>query len=284
MAKSHETGLTRFLRTALSFILAGVISILGMSVCASSFIMKDTNIEKYFSSYQYTCAVRDDLIDYVNSVYTKNGIDKSNVEAIITYDLVNECVDNYAGHYISYRVGYDEQAYLLSIETVCTSIEADIKAQLDSANIEYSSDAVNNIVNSIRSYYDDIVQINGVDKLKPVLNVGVPALYVTMGVSAFFFIFITLIIIFLGEKRYRSFRAISISFLTSGLFELCLAGIVYIISQVKKLDVYPSYFGHQVIEYVNYSISMVIIFAMLTLLFALAIAVLAWFKKIKGKR
>ena len=90
MASNAETGLTRLLRTALSFVLALIITILGMSICANTCILNSNNIENRFISYEYTNAVRDDILSYTKSEYVKNGLDYSNVDSIITYDEVNQ--------------------------------------------------------------------------------------------------------------------------------------------------------------------------------------------------
>ena len=113
---------------------------------------------------------------------------------------------------------------------------------------------------------------------------GVPAGYAAIGVCSFFFIFVLLILFFLGEKKYRSLRAISISFFTAGIFEICLANIVLIISQIKKFDIYPVYLYNQFMDYVYSCIGAVVASGFFLIVIGIAIAALTWINKVKGKR
>lgn len=280
-SSAHETRLVKVLRTVLSFLLAGVISVLCVSICFNVYFLKASAIEKRLTCYEYTVGVQNSVTEYTESVYDRNGLEKDNISSIITYDAVKEAVDNYAGRYISARVGYEDDAYKKSISAICDEIKKDISSQIRATGQAENDDALAVIVKSINDYFVSEIDIPGVSKLGTVFNIGVPASYAAIGISAFFFIFITLILLFIGERRHRSLRAVSISFLTAGLFEICLSIIVYIISRVKTFDIYPIYLSEQFMRCVDNGIGIVAAFGASMLVLSAAISVLVWIKKNK---
>lgn len=281
---SSESKLIKRLRAVLGFVLSAVIAALSVAICANAVFLNEKNIEKRFTCYEYVSAVRNDVIEYTKSVYDRNGLDKSNIDSIITFEAVDEVAENYAGHYISFRVSYDESSYLASIKTVGDEIADDIAVQVTNSNQQFNQETASEIVSSINDYFDDAVSLTGVSYLETVLNIGTPVCYIIIGVCLFFFVFITLILFFLGEKRYRSLRTISISFLTSGIFEMCLAFIVFVISRVKTIDVYPLYLSQQLMKYIDECIIVVVISGAAAVMVSVAVSAVTWVNKIKGKR
>lgn len=284
--KTSETKLVRSLRVILSFLLAGITVLLSIAFCFNSDFLKREQVEKYFTDYAYVCALREDVVSYVESIYDRNGLSSENIENIIDYQSVKDVADKYAGFYIGGRIGYGEQDYAKQIETVCSSVREDIVLQVERTGQSNNSSAVDTIVKSIGDYFTNEVSIDGISKISAVFNVGTTVSYVVIGIGAFFFVFTVLILCFLGEKRqrYRSFRACAISFFTAGFYDICLAGIIVIISKVKNFDIYPIYLSDQFMRYFHGCIGLIIIAGFILLVIALAIASLTWIKKVKGKR
>lgn len=279
-----EKKLIKALRILLSFVLAVIIATLSLGVCFSTEFLDASKIEKYFTCYEYTNGVRNDVLTYAKGFYTKNGLADDKLEDIISYDAVKAVTENYAGHYISSRVGYDENAYLKSIQEVAAALKADIAEQVAKTQQSENAGAVDAAVKSISNYFANEVEIKGAEHIETLFNIGEPAGYAVIGVCAFFFIFISLILFFLGEKRYRSLRAISISFFTAGLFQICLSGIVLIISQIKKFDIYPLYLYNQFMAYLYSCLGTVVLAGFITFVIGIAIAAFTWINKVKGKR
>ena len=55
----------------------------------------------------------------------------------------------------------------------------------------------------------------------------------------------------MGSKKYRGLRAISFSFIASGILQLILILGVEIIKTMKQLVIYPKYLCEAVLDYVN---------------------------------
>ena len=277
--KTPESKLIKALRIILSFILSVVIATIGVAVCVNSSFLDGKNIEKHFTSYEYVSGVREDVISYTESVYDRNGLDKSNIYDIITFEKVSEAVQNYTGHYISSRIGFDEDTYTNTIDGIVDVLSDDIDVQVKKSGQAYDAESAKRLTDSVNSYFVSAVDITGVSYIETILNVGVPISYAVIGIGVFFFIFITLILYFLGERRYRSLRAISISFWTSGIFEICLAVMVFVISRVKKFDVYPIYLSEQLMKYVDGCLGMVAVLGLMLIVVAISTSAAAWLSK-----
>lgn len=280
-----ESKLILFLRTILSFLLAISISVVGVAFCFSSNFLNSTKIEKCFTDYSYISGVRENVISFVDDVYLRNGLDSENVDNIISIDAVKSVVEGYTGYYITQRVGFDENMYIKSISSICDNLKLDIKEQIKLTNQTDDTKAVDNLGSDISDYFINEINIPGISRLETLLNVGIPASYGVLGGSLFFLVAIGLILIFLGEKdrRYRSVSAVSISFLTAGFFEIFLAGIVLIISNLKKFDIYPVYLSDSFMHYFYTCILAVVVTGLLFIVISLAVSTLAWINKSKIK-
>ena len=287
MASSNgESRLIKSLRTILSFLLAIDIAVVGMALCFNTNFLNSNKIEKCFTDYSYISGVRDNVISFVDDAYLRNGLNSENVGDIISISAVKDVVEGYTGFYITQRVGFDENLYVKSIASVCDSLRLDINDQIKLANLNENAQAVDNLVKVISDYFIEEVNIPGISKLETVLNIGTPVSYGVLGGSIFFFIAIGLILIFLGEKeyRYRSVSAVSIGFLTAGFFEILLACIVLIISNLKKFDIYPIYLYDSFMHYFYTCVLAVIVTGLLLIVISLMVSTLAWIirSKIKG--
>lgn len=280
-SEAPETKLVKALRTILSFIFAAVISTVSIACCFSASFLKPENVEKSFTSYNYTDGVRQNLLTYVDSYYQKSGFDTDKLGEIISYDAVKEAVTNYAGCYISQRVGFVEENYIQSIDKMIDGIKEDMLVQIKLTRQNNNEAMLNTALTSIKNYFTSEIAVKGSDKLSAVFNIGRPVMYAIIGAGVFLFVFITLILYFLGEKKYRSLRAITISFMTAGLFDICLAVIVLVISRLKKFDIYPIYLYDEFIRYVNTCIGTVVVAGFLCIMLSFIAAAITWKKKNK---
>lgn len=284
-SSNGESRLIKSLRTILSFLLAIDIAVVGMAVCFSTNFLNSNKIEKCFTDYSYISGVRDNVIGFVDDAYLRNGLNSENVDNIISISAVKDVIEGYTGFYITQRVGFDENLYVKSIASVCDSLRLDINEQIKLANLNENAQAVDNLVKVITDYFIEEVNIPGISRLETVLNIGIPASYGVLGGSLFLFIAIGLILIFLGDKeyRYRSLSAVSISILTAGIFEILLACIVLIISNLRKFDIYPIYLYDSFMHYFYTCVLTVAVTGLLLIVISLTVSTLAWIKKSKIK-
>ena len=281
MARTPEQKLAKLLRGIFSFLLAGVITILSVAICFVSNFINPESVEKYFNSFEYSCGVRDDISDYAKDIYDKNGLDNSNIDYIFSYDNVKLIVDDYAAHVIADRAGYDEKLYSKHIEDVTDDLRQDIEAQLKANGNDNDIKAIDQIVRSVAKYIEKEINITGIGKLNSVMSIGNKITKVILFVNGALFIFVAGVLLFLGEQRYRSVRAISISFLTSGFYQIFLGLIVIIISRVKRFDIYPNYLFDQLMSYVDNCSQTLMLAGFVLIIISIFFASIAWMQKNK---
>lgn len=275
-SNSHETRFSKNIRGLISFVLFLLIVLLSLSACARLSFLNEETIEKQFTGYAYTSALRDDVADYVKDVCTLNGISDDNVDEIFSYGTVSEAVKAYYGFYISDKIEYSEESYKNQIDNICNEFMISIQTQLDEDGVKYDKNSVNTIADSINEYFVNTVELPHMDKIKSVFSVGNIALYAVIGVSTFFVLALMLIEFFVGTKRQRSVRAISMSFLTAGIYELLLALIIYIVSLIKHVDVFPVYLSQQFLSYIYTALANVAFCGTMLILVSIIIMIVVW--------
>ncbi len=275
MAVSHENKLSRTLRTLLSFALFVMIVLLSLSVSSKAVLLNKTKIEALFTDYEYVSSVKDSVAQYTTDIYLKNGLDADSVNKIIDERLIKDSIRSY----ISNRLGIDssdnENTYLEPIGNICDVIESDIIKQIADKGIENNKENISPIINSLNKYIVNEIDISVANE-KAIVNVGSIALIVISCVSAFFTASISLVLVFIGTKRYRSIRAVGISFVSAGLFDILSSLIIYIILQIKHIDIFPLYLRDLVMKYIYSGLGGFIISGCFLLLISLIFSVIVW--------
>lgn len=273
---SHEAKLSIVLRTLLSFVLFVMVSLLSVAVCAKAVMINPKNIEKYLTSYEYSMGVSKSVTDYAADVYVQNGLSPENLELIFDCENVKQPVLAYAAYQITSTIGYTKDSYIEEIDKVCKAFDDDLKAQVTASGQTLNENKSNDISTSVRDYFKSEIEIVYINQIKTVMNVGSVATAVIIGISAFFTFSAALILFFIGTKRYRSIRAIAISFISAGLFNIILAFIVYIISLIKHIDIYPIYLSTAFMDYIYSCIANTAVSGGLLLLISLIILTIIW--------
>lgn len=275
MAVSHENKLSRTLRTLLSFALFVMIVLLSLSVSSKAVLLNKTKIGALFTDYEYVSSVKDSVAQYTTDIYLKNGLDADSVNKIIDERLIKDSIRSY----ISNRLGIDssdnENTYLEPIGNICDVIESDIIKQIADKGIENNKENISPIINSLNKYIVNEIDISVANE-KAIVNVGSIALIVISCVSAFFTASISLVLVFIGTKRYRSIRAVGISFASAGLFDILSSLIIYIILQIKHIDIFPLYLRDLVMKYIYSGLGGFIISGCFLLLISLIFSVIVW--------
>lgn len=275
MAISHENKLSKTLRTLLSFALFVMLVLLSLSASSKAVLLNKNRIENMFTGYEYVSSVKGSVVDYTTDIYLKNGLDTGGIEEIIDEELVREAIDSYISNDFGLNSSDNENTYLEPIDSICDVIKSDITKQIAEKNFENNEENVSLIVKSVNDYFVNEIDIS-VTNEKTLVNVGSIALIVVLCVSAFFTLSIALILFFIGTKRYRSIRAIGISFASAGLFDIFSSIIIYIILQIKHIDIFPIYLRELVMNYIYSGLGSFIISGCFLLLISLIFSVIVW--------
>ncbi|MDD6728879.1 MAG: hypothetical protein PUE08_06660 [Eubacteriales bacterium] len=274
--RSHDTKGNIRARAVLSFLLFVMIVILSISICGKAFFVNASYIEKKLDSYNYSTEYRTDIAQYTEDIFVKNGIPADNVKNIITQETAQGLTEAYINSIIKAKVGYTADTVGQKIDEMKSSLKDEIKAQLKNTDYKYNDEAAGKIVDKIGNYADERLTIPASNYLEALVNIAPVVFSVILGLSAFLTVGLVLIIYFLGAKRYRSVRAIGISFMTAGFYDLILSLIVVIISKLKTVDIFPLYLRSAFMSYVNGCIGAVAVTGAILLLISLVIITIVW--------
>lgn len=283
MSSSHDTKGNIRLRKFLSFVLCVLIIFLSLSVCTKTAFTSASYIEKQLTSYEYVSGYRENVIEYAEDVFMRNGIPADNLENVITQDMSQTLAQAYINSIIKAKPGYTADTVSQNIDILEKAVTDEIKTELENTGYKYNKTAAQDISQRISSYADDELSIPAAGYLETIVNIGSVASTVLSVVLAIFAAVLALILFFVGAKRYRSVRAIGISFMSAGFFDLILSLLVIIISSIKHVDIYPLYLQNAFMSYVYGSIGAVALSGAILLLISLVFVTIVWKMKREEK-
>lgn len=281
MANLRENKVSKILRVLLSFVLFIMIVLVSVSAFAKAVLLDKNKIEDAFTDYKYVSSVKDSVVEYSSDIYLMNGLDASSLDSIFDYELLKDSVKAYISNNIGSGVGYNESTYLEPIDTICDMLETDIASQVKANGLKYEDESVKHISDSVRNYLVNEIDIS-TPKVKTIINVASIASTAVLGVGLFFAVAVGLILFFIGNKRYRSIRALSISFSTAGSFEIFASIIACIVFRIKQIDIFPLYLRELLMDYIYSSIGSMVVIGCFLILVALIISIVVW-KVRRGK-
>ena len=192
-----------------------------------------------------------------------NGLDSSSLASVFDDEAVREAVKAYIAGNIGSSPGYNEDTYFESVRKICDLLETDLTHQIQEKGLKNDTQSIKNISQSVNDYFVDE------------LDIGHPSV-VVMCIGLFFVISVGLTLFFIGTKRYRSVRAIGISFYTAGLFEILISVMACVVFEIKHIDIFPVYLRELVMNYIYHCISSVAVSGCFLLFIGLIISVIVW--------
>lgn len=275
MANLPENKSSKVLRVFLSFVLFFLIVLVNMSVCSKAVFLNKNDIEDRFTGYEYVSSVKNSVLEYTMDIYTMNGLDSSSLASVFDDEAVREAVKAYIAGNIGSSPGYNEDTYFESVRKICDLLETDLTHQIQEKGLKNDTQSIKNISQSVNDYFVDELDISH-PKAKTMINTGAVASVVVMCIGLFFVISVGLTLFFIGTKRYRSVRAIGISFYTAGLFEILISVMACVVFEIKHIDIFPVYLRELVMNYIYHCISSVAVSGCFLLFIGLIISVIVW--------
>lgn len=275
MANLPENKSSKVLRVFLSFALFLLIVLVNMSVCSKTMFLNKNYIEDMFTDYEYVSSVKNSVVEYATDIYTMNGLDSSSLDTVFSDEAVKEVIKAYIAGNIGSSPGYNEDTYFESVKNICDLLEDDLIKQIKENGLKNDVQGIKSISQSVNDYFVNVLDISH-PKVKTIVNAGSIASVVVMCVGLFFVISVGLTLFFIGTKRFRSVRAIGISFYTAGLFEILISLMLCIIFRIKHIDIFPLYLRELVMNYIYHCISSVVVSGCFLLFIGLIISVIVW--------
>lgn len=268
-------------RSVMSFLLFVFVTILSILLCAKSVFIDVDFIKSQFISYDYISSLNENISDYISDEFVKNGISNENVDKLITYSFCEELVDQYISGQIDSDSGFTAQSVEQSVDNIKDNLILEIEQQVKNAGLKYNKDAGERLVENICAYINSQISIQGIERAKAIINVASVALIVGIIVLFIFVAVFCAITFFIGKVRYRSVRAISIGFLSSGVFQVLMSIVVYIIFYLKHIDIYPLYLRGALMSYIYGSAQAVALYGAGLIIISFVLSTLVWRMKKK---
>lgn len=237
----NEAKTSSALRILLSFCLCAFVVLLSVSSVAKGTALNPQKIEEQFTSYTFVSGVKKSVNQFANDIYLKNGLTDGREKEFFSYEEIDKTVSAYVGSRLNPNSGYAENTYKKNIEDLCAGFEKEIVNSLEKEKISYKNEDVKRITDATEEYFVSRIDMPYMDFLQTAVNIGGAASTIVTAIGLIFAVSIFFVTIFIGKKRYRSVKAVSAGFLSAGIIDLTACLIVYIISNLKIIDIYPMY-------------------------------------------
>ncbi len=276
---SSETKSVVIGRHFLSFVLFLVIAALSLTLFVRADCVDGKKYVSIFTNEKYVQSLYGDVKQYAYDVCAQNGIPTDSVDEIITYDAVYNTVNAYAEGNFDISQDYTKTTYedrISELNIQLAKKTEDMIKQYKISTAESTKKACTKFSSNICNYIEKRVAFEYTDQLQTVSNIGKTVSTVFAAVLAVIGAVLFAIVYTMGSKKYRGLRAISFSFIASGILQLILVFGVQIIKAMKQLVIYPKYLCEAVLDYVNLCEFHVLISACASFGVAFALIALAW--------
>lgn len=276
---SHETKGQSIGRKAVAFFLFLTMVALSLCLCAQQCFLNSNKYAEIFSNEQYINGLYQDVLEYSCDMCDYNAIPKDSVEQTITYESVEGIATAYAYGNLTASQQFTETTYLDKIDELEKQLVKTTNKMLKDNGISESKSVENGaegFADNISNYLSEKVNFVYMEKLKTVSNIGKTASVSGVIVFSIIALILVLTIISIGNKKFRSVRAIAYALIASGELQLLLVLGVELIKRYKTLVIYPSYLCDSVMNFVNNGILTVFVSAMLSIFASLILTVAVW--------
>lgn len=275
--RSHDK-----VRRITAFFLFIFLVLSSITITAKREIVSAKKIVSYFTSVEFVSGVRQNVIDYADDMLIQGGeSDRAMLERVISYDIVEQIVTGYYDFLLRSKDGYSQQVEFQAVEQLRINLKNEVKAELDKKGIDYTQANLDEFIDKVSSFATDEIELHGSDKIKTVLNLLSIVINVVMAASLVVSVLLGVVLFFIGKTRYRSIRAISISLISAGLYDILLALMIKIISVARSVDIFPIYLKNAFMDYVNNGIFSIAIAGCLLLVISILVSTVVW--KLKRK-
>lgn len=266
-------------RKTVAFFLFLVITMLSAIACGNLYFLNGEKYAQVFANEQYVNGLYNDISEYAEDLCDYYAVPRACIESELTFDKINDIAVSYAYGNLTSAQQFTESTYVDKINELEESLAKSVNDTLKEQGIKQSGSVENGgelFAADIKDYICKKVEFVYMQKLKTAANIGKTASVAVCAAFAVIAVVLILVIISIGNKKYRSIRAIAYAVTASGELQLLSVLAVNVIKKYKTLVIYPSYLCDSVMRFVNNGVTAVCVSSMLSLLAALALTVAVW--------
>lgn len=264
------------LRYILSFFLFVCITFLSVSICAKAVFFNPYFIDGIFTSHACVNGMHEDINSYASDRLKASSLDESLFAETFSYENVLRDETYYITEKLSTAESYNKGKYEETMRSTKDVLKTAVFDYLSKSGVDTQRQDIKNgcelLCEDVTDYYRSVLEFKLVDKLVGVLNVSSIAFNVLCAFFSAVSLILGILLVFTGNKRYRSVRCISYSFTAAAFADFIACIAATIIMSSKNLYIFPKYLCESALNYTD-SVRYVIAFAGLILI---AIAAVCW--------
>lgn len=265
-------------RGILAFFLFLCIAAMSIFVCVRAVMINPERISRIFTDEKYVSSLYQDVKEYSYDLCSECSIPTDSVDECITYYDVYSVQEAYSFGNLTKMPEFTETTYQDKLDELNKNLVSSTEKMIkDNKLSSYDTkNSVKKFSSKICDYIKARVEFKLMDKLKPIVNYGKTISSVLIIVMAILIVVLSLIVYSIGNRKFRSLRAIVHSTLAAMILDTVMVSGVQYIKNTKDLVIYPSYFCDSVLKFVDTcQLSMLVASAILFVL-SLAIITIVW--------
>lgn len=271
---------TKFGRSFVSFLLFGAVFMLSITSCFRLVAFNPNQITKNYMSKDYVDAMYVDAQQFAYDMCDACSIPTDSVDEVITPDSIFELNEAYILGNIGKYDGFNKSLYTVKLDDLNEKLSKSTSDMLKDYGIKVDtgdkSKSIEKFSTQITDYLQKIVEIKFMPKLQTIVNTGRIALDVLIVISAIITVILVLICLLVGDKKYRSVRAISYSFISASMLNFVAVIGAEIVKRTKTLYFFPSYLCSTTMDYINTCINAIFGTGIAVGVLSLVLVVVVW--------
>lgn len=276
---TYDTSSQKAIRNVFSFFLFIAIALLSLAICTNTAFVNPSKFASIFTDATYVSAFYDDVKQYSYDVCDLSNLPHEVVDSSITYEAVEKIAVSYAEGVMDVSDQYSSTSYDGYLGDLNESLTKDLNNYVKQNGINLGKEqksTINEFVITITDYIRQQVEFEYMDKLQTASNIGKTVATILEIVFAIASAVLVLIVVSIGNKRYRGVRAVAYSLLASALLQLSFVAEFGIIKRFKTLVIYPTYLCDSVMKYINNCVLNVAVSSFVSLSLAIVVMTIVW--------
>lgn len=271
-----ETKSMSITRKVLAYFLFVSLLVLSVSTCTKTVVLNQNEIAQVLTDKQYSNELYLDAQQYAYDLCDNCSVPREVVDNALGFSAVKDINDSYIYGNLCNDERYTNTTYQEKLKSFNDALFESVKEELKANNINFNNSQIKTFSQKIVDYLTKIIEIEYISQLQTITNVGKAGLIAMIVISAIFVLIFAGSILSIGKKKYRSVRAISYSFITTGIVDLIFVIGVEIVKKTKELYIFPTYLCESAMRYVEDSKNVFVGASMAAFVVAIILVTVAW--------
>lgn len=244
------------------------------------------SIAQAFTSYSYNRSMLEYIGTFIDDKCLENSIDVDYYD-VIGYDDVKKINSSYAYKQFNLAKGEAFEDYSVYAQQVCAEFENQALSALERSGEDSQSESIQAKVKAVsaelNAYICECVEAGKISNIAHADEIIKLALNIVACAFGVLSVIVSVILYYVGRKRYRALRFIAYSAGSAGFTGLALSVALFFKFKSFKPAVYPEYLLCALESHLDYSIAGFFLVSITAILVYIVLISAVWKLKRKGK-